>query len=164
MRQLQSCNKGISIIEILISSFVIGSALVSILGLAAFSLTQSLIIKQTAVATALAQDLMEATRNFRDNTTWNTNGLGTLGLGVAYYAQKSSSPVQWQMIQGTETVNGFSRNVTLGLLARDGNSNIVLSGGVTDPNAKKITVSVLWSERGRNHQVQLIDYVTNWRQ
>ena len=140
-----------------------GTALASILSFASFSFTHSLMSKQTASATALAQDTMETVRNFRDNTAWNTNGLGTLTVGVAYHAQKSASPVVWQMILGAETINGFSRNATLASVARDGSSNIVLSGGVVDPNTKKVTVTVSWSERGRSHQVQLLNYLTNWK-
>lgn len=164
MFQRQLRNKGFSVIEILISVFVVGVALTSILSFAAFSLTQSLVIKQMASATAFAQGATEAVRNFRDNTTWSTNGLGVLSLGAAYHAQKSASPVVWQMIAGAETINGFSRTITFSSVARDASSNIVVSGGVVDSNTKKVTVTVSWSERGRSHQVQLLDYLTNWRQ
>lgn len=165
MRQILFGNKtgGISIIEALVSIGVLGVALLALLGFIAFSLEQSLIMKQTTQATALAEETMETIRNFRDNTTWS-GGLGLLTNGIAYHAQKSiSNPVQWQMIQGSETVNGFLRSAVFTQVLRDGNSNIVVSGGTQDVNTKKITVVVSWSERGRAHQVQLINYLTNWR-
>lgn len=157
--------KGISVIEILIACAVLGIALSAILGLSGFLLSQTSVIKQTALATAFAQETMEIARNFRDNTTWNTNGLGSLAVGSPYYFQKSSSaPFIWQLVQGSENVNGFTRTTVLSSVLRDANSNIVQSGGTADSNTKQVTATVSWSERGKTHQVQLMEYLTNWRQ
>jgi len=77
-------NKGISVVEILVIIAIIGVALGSLLGLATFSLKASTSIKETSQANSLAQETMEAVRNFRDGTTWDSDGLGTLTAGVAY--------------------------------------------------------------------------------
>ena len=47
---------------------------------------------------------------------------------------------------------------------RDGTDNIVESGGADDPNTKKVTATVSWEERGRSHSIELITYLTNWRE
>jgi len=46
---------------------------------------------------------------------------------------------------------------------RDSNSNIVESGGTNDPNTKKVTVTVSWEERGRDHKLEIFTYLTNWK-
>lgn len=173
MHQLLYYNKktrGVSIIEILISLFIFGVALAGIINGATILIGQSLIIKQTNQATTLAQELLEATRSFRDSVLWNNDdpgnqydGLGVLNLTTAYHLQQSAdaSP-KWQMIQGAETLNGFTRQVVFTEVLRDSNSNVVVTGGVADSNIKKATATVSWMARGATHQVQLSTYITNW--
>lgn len=155
--------KGISIIEILAVVGIISIALSVLLGLASFSLGTIGLIKQTVKANFLAQETMEQSRNFRDRTLWNTDGLGKLIAGSNYYFQKSGSPLKWQPVAETETIDGFGRKVVFADVMRDGNDNIAVLGGINDPDTKKVTVVVSWSEKGRSHQVELITYLTNWR-
>ena len=154
-------NKGVSIIEILVVVVIINIVLVVFLGLANFSLKISTSIKETDQANFLAQGAIEAVRNFRDGTIWDTDGLGNLTTEIAYYPEKSGdTPPKWQLIQGEETVDGFTRKVNFENVQRDGKDNIVDSGGITDPNTKKVTVTVSW----KNKIVELTTYFTNWRQ
>jgi type II secretory pathway pseudopilin PulG len=51
----------------------------------------------------------------------------------------------WSLASGTESVNGFSRYLTVGDVYRDANGNIVTSGGTLDPSTKKVTVTVSWN-------------------
>lgn len=158
--------KGISIIEILIAVAIILIALTSLLGLAAFSLGTSTLIRQNIKANNIAQESMEQVRNFRDGTNWDVDGLGMLTPGLDYYFQKSGSPEKWQPIQEIETVNGFTRKVVFGNVSRDAADDIeeTYNSANDDPNTKKITVIVFWSEKGRDHQIELVTYLTNWRQ
>ena len=161
----QSYNKfgyqqGISIVEILVIIAIIGVALGSLLGLATFSLKASTSIKETSQANSLAQETMEAVRNFRDGTTWDSDGLGTLTAGVAYYPQKTAdTPPKWQLIQGEETVDGFTRKIFFEDVQRDSNDNIVETGGTNDPDTKKVKVTVSWGGK----EVKIITYLTNWK-
>ena len=149
-----------SIIEILIVVFVIVLALTSILGVATFSLRISVLIQETGQANSLAQETMEAVRNFRDGTSWNSDGLGTLNAGIFYYLQKSSdNPSEWQIIPGQETINGFNRKVVFNSVQRDSEDNIVEAGGVNDPNTRKVIVTVSWKDK----EVEIVTYLTNWR-
>ena len=148
--------KGVSIIEILVVIAIISIALVSLLGLAAFSLKTSTSIKETNQANFLAQEAIEAVRSFRDGTTWDADGLGNLTTGIAYHPDKSSdTPPKWQLIQGDETVNGFTRKVNFENVQRDGNDNIIDSGGTDDPNTKKVTITISWKDK----IVELITYL-----
>ena len=165
MSQNQFGNKkGISIIEILVVIAIIITALSSLLGLASFSLGVSALIKQTNQGNLLSQEVMEAVRNFRDGTFWDVDGLGKLATSTDYYPQATSSPLKWQLVQGTENIDGFTRKVVFGNVQRDANFNIVESGGTPDSDTKKVTVTVSWVERERTHQVEIVTYLTNWRQ
>lgn len=156
--------KGISIIEILVVVAIIAIAFSSLLGLASFSLGVSTLIKQTNQANNLSQEVMEAVRNFRDGTSWDTDGLGKLTTSIDYYPQATSSPSKWQLVQGTENIDGFTRKVVFEDVMRDSNDKIVESGGDFDLNTKKVIVTVSWEERGREHKVEIINYLTNWKQ
>jgi len=154
-------SRGISVIEILVVIFVLSIAFVSILGLLTFSLSVSSSIKDTTQAVNLAQETLEAVRNFRDGTDWETNGLGTLTTGVSYHPEKTGdSPPQWTLTQGEETVDGFSRKIVFEQVFRDGNDDIVETGGTLDVDTKKVTVTVSWG----NREVTITTYLTNWQQ
>jgi type II secretory pathway pseudopilin PulG len=165
MSQNQFGNKkGISIIEILVVIAIIITALSSLLGLASFSLGVSTLIKQTNQGNLLSQEVMEAVRNFRDGTSWDVDGFGKLATSTDYYPQATSSPSKWQLVQGIENIDGFTRKVVFEDVMRDSNSNIVESGGTYNPNTKKVIVTVSWKERGREHKLEIFTYLTNWKQ
>jgi hypothetical protein len=156
-------NKGISMMEILIVTAILGFSVSGLLGLISLSLTSSTINKGFSQADALAQETIEQVRNFRDGTLWSTDGIGTLSVGTDYYPELSGSPSVIQMTAGSQTVSGFTKKVIFENVSRDTNDNIVSSGGILDPNSKKLTITVSWQERARNHQRQLITYLTNWQ-
>jgi len=47
-------------------------------------------------------------------------------------------------------------------VGRDGNDDIVASGGTPDPNTKKVTATVSWTESTQSKQVVLTTYITNF--
>lgn len=154
--------KGFSIIEILAAIAIISVALTALSGLASFSLRASLMSEQTGRANFLAQELMESLRNFRDGTYWNSNGLGSLAMDTDYYIQENGS--NWQIIQGIETIGIYSRKIILSNVQRDGNGNIVESGGANDNDTKKAVAQISWQEKGKMRKVEIATYLTNWRQ
>lgn len=159
--------RGISAIEILIAVAIIALTLTTFLGLATFSLRASLLAKEAIRAKNIAQEVLEAARNFRDGTTWDTDGLETLSTGEAapYYPEKDGSvPPEWDLVAGEEITNGFTRKVIFYDVQRDGNHNIVESGGTDDPGTKKVKAVVSWQERGKTHQIELITYLTDWQE
>lgn len=164
MRQTYPGNKGISIIEILVAVVVIVVALTGLLGLASFSLRASSLLEQTAQANVIAQETIEAVRNFRDGTYWDAGGMGSLTTEADYYPQITGLPEKWQMAPGTETIGIFTRKVVLSGVQRDAFDNIVSSGGASDPKTKKIVATVFWQERGKSHKVEITTYLTAWKQ
>lgn len=159
----QISTKGISIIEILIVIAVITIALTSLLGVVTFSLKVSTSIKETTKANTLAQETIEAVRNFRDGTTWDTDGLGTLTTSVAYYPKKSDDiPPKWTLIQGIETINGFTRKIVFEKVSRDPTTDDIedtYNSDHDDPNTREAIATVFWKDK----KVEIVTYFTDWK-
>jgi type II secretory pathway pseudopilin PulG len=159
--------KGISTIEILIAVAIIALVFTSLLGLAAFSLKASLLTKETIQAKNIAQETLEAVRNFRDGTDWeDANGLKNILTGEAnpYHPEKNGSvPPEWELVAGEENINGFTRKVIFYDVQRNGDDDIVESGGTNDDYTKKVKAVVSWQKRGEAHQTEIITYLTGWR-
>lgn len=150
---------GFSVIEILIVVFIITIGLSSILNFATASLRNSTLSKEANQANTIAQETVEIVRNFRDMTTWNVNGLGVLTNGTEYYPQQTGSPVAWQMVSGTQTMGIFTRKIVFYQVQRSAtNDDIVISGGVVDPETKKAEISVSW----KGKEIKVTSYFTNW--
>ncbi len=153
--------KGLSIVEILVAIVIVAIAFVSLLKFTSFSLTALNSTSLVSQAKFLAEEVIEQGKNFRDGTAWG-NGLGPVILGTAYHFEKSSDiPTKWLLATGEETVSAFRRKIIFDNGRRDGNSNIVETGGNVDLNTKKAIITVVWQERGISHQMQLITYLTN---
>lgn len=160
--------KGISIVEILVVIVIITIALTSILSLTTLALRASLSIKEGVRANSLAQETIEALRNFRDGTDWNNDdpedkydGLGVVSTGSGYYPEKSTdTPPRWTFIQGEEIVDIFARKVVFENVSRDSLDNIVETGGTNDPDSKKATVTVSWKDT----KIEIVTYLTNWQE
>ncbi|OGZ22563.1 MAG: hypothetical protein A3A08_01530 [Candidatus Nealsonbacteria bacterium RIFCSPLOWO2_01_FULL_41_9] len=150
-------------VEILVVIAIIVLAFASLFSLISFSLDASHLSGQNITAGVLAQEEMEALRNFRDGTSWNADGLGILTPSVSYHVEKTAdNPPKWQMVLGEETFDNFTRKIIFSDVNRDANGNIVASGGVIDPETKKAVISVLWTEKNRPHQISVSAYFTNW--
>lgn len=152
--------KGVSIIEILIASAIIGIALVGFLGILSFSVRVFVLAEEKSQADALAQEALEIVRNFRDTTKWNIDGIGILASGVSYFLQQAGSPLKWSLNQGTETINGFTRQIIFENVMRDSNDNIVEGGGALDLDTKKVITIISWRE---DESIEIITYLTNWQ-
>ncbi|MDP2641197.1 MAG: prepilin-type N-terminal cleavage/methylation domain-containing protein [Candidatus Yanofskybacteria bacterium] len=163
-------NKGISIVELLIAIVVIGVGIAALLSFGTFSLRTTSLQKQTVQASFLVKDVVEALKNYRDNTLWDDDDPGDQydGLGVAptavplHLELSSDTPLRWQLLLGPETSGIFTKDVVLELVERDISDNIVESGAL-DLQTKKATVTVSWTERGATQQIETTTYLTNWR-
>ena len=155
--------KGIAVVEILIVIGIIAIVMSSLLGVVVFSLKLSASVKETTMADALAQEMIEAVRNFRDGTDWDGDGLGVLSTGSLYHPEESIDvPPAWTLVGGEETIDGFTRKVVFERVSRDPTTNNiedVYNPGNDDPDARKVIATVSWESR----KVEIITYFTNWR-
>jgi type II secretory pathway pseudopilin PulG len=152
---------GFGLIEVLVVAVIVGLVITGLITLANFSLSVSQRLKNNIIATDLATEAIEAAKAVR-NENWN--GISALTLGSPYHPVKAGSPLNWTLANGNEVINNFSRQIVVSAVNRDNNDDIVTSGGTLDPNTKKITTTVSWSEHGQNYQITLVDYLANWRQ
>ena len=169
---LSGNKKGISIIEILIVITIIGFALVSVLGLASLSLKTSTSIKELTQANTLAQEVIEAIRNFRDGTEWDINGLKDyIETGAAtsdpYHPELDNNfdPPKWILVEGEETIGDFTRKVVFKKVSRDSltaNIEPTYNTDRDDYDTRKVEATISWNNG--NKKIELVTYFTNWKQ
>lgn len=107
----------------------------------------------------LAEEGIEAARSMRD-ASWTAN-IASLALGTDYSLVFSSGV--WQTTATPQAlIDGvFTRTLQLAAVNRDSLDVITSSGGTLDPNAKRVTVQVAWSNRGRTGSMMIQTYMTN---
>jgi|SRR3989344_2723463 len=162
----QMSSRGSILLEAFIAIMVISLAFGIILDIGTLSVKTSTAIEQSSQANFLLKEAIEATRSFRDGTTWASNGLGNLNTGSnnPYYfsLDTSTNPATWILNQGTETTGIFTRKIIFDNVSRDlATQNIenTYNASHHDPNTKKVTATVSFS--GKNSSI--ITYFTNWR-
>ena len=169
---LSGNRKGIAIIEILIAIAIIGFTLASVLGLVSLSLKISTSTEETVQANALVQETIEAIRNFRDGTEWNTNGLKNyIEAGVItsepYHPELDNNfdPPKWILVEGEEMIGDFTRKVVFKKVSRDPltqNIESTYNEDNDDSDTRKIEVTVSW--KNGNKKIELVTYLANWKQ
>jgi type II secretory pathway pseudopilin PulG len=92
---------------------------------------------QRLEATAMLREADEAVRSERE-LSWTqiaTNG--------TYHPVVSGSA--WDLTSGSETVNGYTRQIVISDAQRNGSGAIVTSGGTADPSTKRVVSTVSWT-------------------
>lgn len=156
-RNLSPTQTGLSIIELIVSiaifAIIAASSISAILG--AFSTSR--LAKEESRATFFNVEGLEATESIR-NQDWANLVNGDHGL--------SFGGGNWTF-SGTSDLDGsgkYTRVVNVSDVERDGNDDIVASGGTIDPDTKKIISTVSWDfTPTRNNQIQKTLYLTNWQ-
>lgn len=164
-------NRGISIVELLVAIMIIGMTITALISFSTFSLRIASLFEQTTQASFLAQDYMEALKNYRDNTGWNDDdpgdqydGLGRVASEVSLHLELSGdTPPRWQLLLNQETFGIFTRVLVIEPVERNAIDDIVESGGTVDSETKKATVTVSWEERGETREFEITTYLTNFR-
>lgn len=162
--------KAISIVEILVAVAIISLGLVTILGLANFTIKASTAAKEATLAKNIAEETLEITRNFRDNVKWNNDdpqnqydGLGVIKTNTAYHPEQSTdSPPRWMLLEGEDTSAGFGRKIIFENVSRNpttGDIDQTYNPTNHDPNTKKIIVTIFWKEKS----LQITTLLTNWQ-
>jgi len=156
--------KGFTIVEVMVVILVFVTVFLSILSFFSLDIKSSERSRMKLSAIAFCEEAMEAARSFRDNTKWSDSGIGKLTVNINYHPVVGSSG--WDMVLGSENINGFIRNVVFYKVSRDGNDNIETSYNPIndDPNTRKVVVTVTWTDRQGETSETLSTYLTNWRE
>jgi len=154
-------NSGFIFLEIIISVTLIGVVFVTLLGIGFLMLNASSSIQKQTQADSLIKEGFEAVRNFRDGTTWATNGLGTVSVGSSNPYYLASSANQWVLTAGTETIGIFTRKIIFDAVSRDVSGNIenTYNESTKDTDTIKVTITVTWLDK----TIQNVSYLTNWK-
>ncbi|MFH1142362.1 MAG: hypothetical protein ABIH67_02785 [Candidatus Uhrbacteria bacterium] len=102
----------------------------------------------------LAEQSMEAIQSIAYED-WTQMIDGTYGL--------SDVGVTWAFQSNPDVINDYTRTVTVYPVERDGDCNIVDSGGIEDDDTKLITVSIAWVAASGSQLREFNQYFTNWK-
>jgi len=150
--------KGIGMVEVIVSLAVIAITFWSFFELARYNLKIQEQSRFKIEALNLAAEAMEATRSVRDED-WNN--IDPLVSGTRYYPAISAN--KWTLSSTDPgAINGFyDRWVTVEEVFRDGNDDIAVAG-VQDTETRKIIVIVEWNDHGTIRDITLTSYLTSW--
>ncbi|MEI6490476.1 MAG: hypothetical protein WCO16_01795 [bacterium] len=151
-------NKGISLVEVIVAAAIIGSAVLSTMGVYANLSKLSYQNMPKIQANYLAEEGIEAVRTLRD-AGWSSK-ISKLSTTTAY-------SLYWNGTNWTATTtsilidNLFSRAFTLSDVVRDANFNIASSSGTYDSGSKMVSVTVSWPDRDGTSTKNLQGYIFN---
>jgi hypothetical protein len=148
--------KGQSLIELLAAMSIFVLVISGIMYLALGAHMSNLQGAERSKATLLAQAGAEAAASIQ-NQGWKFLTIGQYGIN---YSQKG----YWELVGDYDTVDKFTRQVTIAPATRDSNGGLVSNGGTVDFDTKRVTSKVSWdSQPSRPSEVILESYVTNWK-
>jgi len=148
--------KGFSILEIILSVaiFSIFSAAAVTFFMSALSAEQQSLQYETASSYATAG--LEAVRAIRDDSFDNLNNMDKSGLEF--------SNDKWKLSGESDSFDIYKRVISISDVSRDGDGNIVSSGGTMDPDMKKIVSVVSWTDSSnQTASTELETYLSRWK-
>ncbi len=152
-------SSGFGLVETIVGAAIMGLVLISLGEIGRFTLR---VVDEASLklrAAFLAEEGVEAVRAIRD-TGWSAN-IAPLPLGQDYYLRFSGGIWILDPMSQPKVDNIFDRRVVFGEVKRNASDDIVSAGGVSDPDAKKVTVRVSWATRGGTASTTMATYLTN---
>lgn len=121
------------------------------------TMNKSNLISSEGTKSELAfQEAYEAIRVMK-KTGWDSLSLGEHGLVI--------NNGTWSLSGSPDTVDGYTRTITIENARRNSSGGLVDSGGTEDINTKKITVDVSWEYApGLDKNLANSFYISNWEQ
>jgi len=159
MVKLESLNKGVSLVEVIIATTIVLGMVLALLGVHTLYIKIGLSTGNTVKATYLAEEGLEALRFLRDDS-WVDN-IEPLLVDTPYGVALSGN--SWEVDSALTWVGYFERTVTLSDVYRDVNGDIVTSGGTLDPDARLVTATVAWPTGAATTTKTISTYLTNLR-
>jgi len=146
---------GFSLIEVLFAVAIFAILSIGVVMLSVSTLQREARVIVDIEAQTYVEEGIEATRNIRDQDFLELNS-GTHGLTL-----ESDG---WSFEGSSDVIDSyFIRSIAVDDVYRDGNGDIVDTGGSLDLNTKKITSTVTWTYKGVfPRSLSLSTYLTNW--
>jgi len=157
----KSRKKGIVLAEILVSVFILSVILVVLVSANNIYLRSSSLNVLSAQAAYLSEEGIEATHTVIDRSWSDFSSLSTLNTYYLYFSTASSS---WNLITSSTTATQtgiFTRKIKIYPVMSDSDHKIVTSGGIEDPNTRKVVSEISWTFMGQSKMKFLTSYFTN---
>lgn len=147
---------GQTVVEVLIALAIFSLLVAVVTTMTTGAYGTNLRISQRENATALVKEGLEAVRSIRDYN-WQNLVDGTYGL--------SYQNGYWEFSSNQEIIGSYTRKITISSLNREKDYCGTLGpGGISDPDIKKVSVSVEWPiVAGKSTAIVLSSYFSNWQ-
>lgn len=155
----QKHSGGFTLLEVIVAialllTFTIGTLAANTLATRTITINQ-----KRSQANRLAHEAMEAILSIR------AASFTFISSGTFYPV---STPTGWSLVSGTQQVEEFTRSITItpasrAIACEADICDLVSAGGITDPNTRHVSVSVVWDEESGNQNITLSNLITNWR-
>lgn len=149
-------HNGFTLVEVLISTAVILTSVVTILGVHGLYMRTALTNNENIKATYLAEEGLEVVRFWR-NVSWNSK-VRTIPQNTEYGLVVSGTG--WAT-STNQYVGNFQRRISLSAVQRNATGDIVSSGGTVDLNTLLVTSSASWAKGGATSTKTISTYITN---
>ncbi|MES3031413.1 MAG: hypothetical protein V4697_03315 [Patescibacteria group bacterium] len=132
-------SKGMSVLEVVIAASIILILTTAITQAWQSHLRLSRLNNERTQVALILEEGSEILRFLRD-TSWSTQ-IAPLNLNTTYYFSWDGST--YSATTSPQTLQSkYTRTITFSSVARDGNDNITSSGGITDQDTRKATITV----------------------
>lgn len=158
---------GFTLIETLVSLFILSIAITGAFAVISYNVSSASFIKNGFVASGLAQEGLELARNLRDNDWFANRPFGVLGgaspANGLYCVQWDSS----QLMGSCANINPLKQDPATGLYSHNGTGAPTIFSRtltVTPVSAAelKVVVDVSWKERVGIKHVYGEEHLFNW--
>src|SRR3989344_426971 len=135
--KLFCCRTGQSLVELLLGMALISLVIPALLSglVAGREGGQQQVSRLTA--TALMDQALEVVRSVRS--------AGWVAFAVNGLYHPAADGTSWSLATGAQSVDGYTRVISISDTQRNSSGAIVASGGTPDPSTKTVTVTVSWS-------------------
>jgi prepilin-type N-terminal cleavage/methylation domain-containing protein len=161
MSQIRENNQGFTLVEVLVTVFIIGVVVTGLYGILAWNIRLAVSISNNYAASLLAQEGIEVVRNIRD-TEWQQSSSFGLSLPDGDYSvQYDSSALgndQDEYLSFDAPTGSFSYNGSVDTIFK---REIVISSPTVDQKA--VVVNVTWREYGNDKTLSAEDRLFNWK-
>ncbi len=158
-KKTKNTSSGLSLVEVIVGAAIIGTSVISIVGIYGGLTKLSYRNTPRVQAAMLAEEGTEALKTMRDSG-W-TSQIASLTVGSTYRLAWTGG--SWKATTSSALIdNAFDRTFVLSDVNRDSVTfNVVTSGGVLDTSTKKATVTVAWRDDGATTTKSLETYLFN---
>jgi prepilin-type N-terminal cleavage/methylation domain-containing protein len=158
---------GMTLIEALVAVFIFGVAMTAIFSVTVSNSNTANLVKNSYIASGLAQEGVELVRNLRDGDWIASRSFGAFGDPGGSVIPDGDYQIQWDSNLLSAYSDNYLKKTTDGLYNYvSGNQTLfkrkIRVTTIVPGVEKKIAVDVTWYERGSSRAVTVEDHLYNW--